>query len=677
MKALLPILLFISSVAIAQTPIKLKQIEPTTGSGKMIISLPSGKPTWGVDNTLRTPDTTSLIPTIHDSVQVTIPLSKSLTTDGVAIQLVGDSAFPGVNKVYGTDSLGNKKWTTAASTDTNNVLATIPTTTTTELNFQIGSSLSGASTVVQSSLIGKSIQLWREGELMTKGNAELGYSFNASTGNITFFPVLHIGERIHIAATSTKVNSSFNLTGYANANDLNSENDVTSLPAFSSSAAHFASGLSQSLTIPTNPTLTLGASDLTIAAWVRLDSLTSATQTIVSKDDNASKKGSEYFLSYFPPYGSFEFQIEQCCHVTPQDGVTWVITSSIGTPQINRWYFVVGWYDHTAGTVNIQVDNGMVDTQSGVPNSANSTTTAFAIGGDVDPVTGHGTCCSFFNGNIKSVGLFKRILSATERTALFNVAYNTSDLHDGAITSTASYVADVPSALSANTYSLSFTSPGRVTFDYINVPAGGSSINFWFKPSAFGGIMLGNSASATAYVRLLNSTTIRVQTNVVGTFKDYTVPTMATGTWYNLTVVRNGSNNTLVYLNGTQSSSGAQAQTDMLSINQIARYFDGSSGSSFDFSGKIANVKFFPVTLTSLDISALAAGTATTAVPFTFYKLNEGSGTAVTDYGSGVSGQAFDYTQLPSGFQSESLSTFISWWDLKETSGKRFDSRGQ
>jgi hypothetical protein len=115
MKAILPILLFISSVAVAQTPIKLKQLEPTSGSGKMIISAPSGKPIWGVDNTLRATDTAVLIPTIYDSIQVVIPLANSITTRNNFIQLVGDTDYPAPGMVYGTDSLGNKKWVIAAT----------------------------------------------------------------------------------------------------------------------------------------------------------------------------------------------------------------------------------------------------------------------------------------------------------------------------------------------------------------------------------------------------------------------------------------------------------------------------------------------------------------------------------------------------------------------------------
>ena len=74
----------------------------------------------------------------------------------------------------------------------------------------------------------------------------------------------------------------------------------------------------------------------------------------------------------------------------------------------------------------------------------------------------------------------------------------------------------------------------------------------------------------------------------------------------------------------------------------------------------------------------MAAGSASTQNPVVYWKFNEASGTTAQDsgYDSALTAQGLDYANLPTVMKNESASTFISWWDLGETSGTRYDAGG-
>lgn len=439
---------------------------------------------------------------------------------------------------------------------------------------------------------------------------------------------------------------------------------VGSEVVFGSRAAVFSPTDSNSLLISSNPTMQGGETDLFFSAWVKGNAF-STPMAILGKDDNASALGSEYFLYYYPAYGTFGFQIEE-----GTGGTTKYVLSPIGTPEVGRWYWVCAWYDHIAGTVNIQIDGGAVTTVTGVATQSNVTDSKFAIGsayGEVSPYFEG----SFWNGSIKCVGFWKRVLTQAERNSLreFTAPIN-ANLIGGYSRS-----ADVPAVYSSNVNSTVFNGANAyASFPPSSLPAMGSTLSLWFKPAAFGGYLFGNLSDPDTYIKLQSSTVIRVQTDASGSFKDFAVPTMSTGTWYNLIITRDGSSLTHVFLNGTESSSGGQSQTDNITITQIGKYWDGTSGGWY--SGKISNVRLFGTVLSSGDIANIQSGSATTAVATLFYKFNEASGATVIDYGTGSGIAPKEYANIPQSLRDEPRESFVSWWDLKEVNGVRLDSRG-
>jgi hypothetical protein len=138
-----------------------------------------------------------------------------------------------------------------------------------------------------------------------------------------------------------------------------------------------------------------------------------------------------------------------------------------------------------------------------------------------------------------------------------------------------------------------------------NLPASASSISFWFNASSYTSVFFGsNSNTGNEYIYLSSSSEIWVQTNVSATFKVFTFSDIPLGTWHHLIVTRD-SNITRVYLNGLESSSGGQTQTDLLTLNQIGKY---SNGTVANFTGSLDEIYIWNRVITSAEISSLYNG---------------------------------------------------------------------
>jgi hypothetical protein len=170
-------------------------------------------------------------------------------------------------------------------------------------------------------------------------------------------------------------------------------------------AAQF-NGTTQSLAIADNPSLSMGAGmRLTIAAWVYLDTKVgnSGAQTILAKGDSFSA-GGEYVLEYSPSSDLFRFRLRRADD-TANNTVT---ASGFGAVPERRWHFVVAIYDGTQMTLRV---NDGAPGVSGFTFDILDGANTFRIGGQnaVQPLF----------GRVKNVGIWKRVLSSAELTALF------------------------------------------------------------------------------------------------------------------------------------------------------------------------------------------------------------------------------------------------------------------
>jgi hypothetical protein len=173
-------------------------------------------------------------------------------------------------------------------------------------------------------------------------------------------------------------------------------------------AAAFVAASSQYLERASQALLQAGDIDYTIAYWAYLASKT-ATMVSVSKSSSSVANTSEFFLYYVTGTDRFGIIVYK-----PGDVVVQLNEASL-SPALNTWYFIIGWHDATANTVNIQINNGAVSSLAtgGALQAAN--TAPFDIGRR----SGVGSNL-YWNGRLDQVLYWKRVLTASERTGLYN-----------------------------------------------------------------------------------------------------------------------------------------------------------------------------------------------------------------------------------------------------------------
>jgi hypothetical protein len=162
-------------------------------------------------------------------------------------------------------------------------------------------------------------------------------------------------------------------------------------------SASFVSTSRQFLMIADNPSISTGDVDFTLVANVYLNSTTSSA-IIVDKSDNATSY--DYRISYIPGLG-FRFR-----------GGTGNAYVDSGDVSPNAWYTVIAWHDSFRNTINIQVNNGVVNS---VSHTTGTTDTAnpLSIGALSDGTVG-------FNGRVDELALYKRVFTFAERSWFYN-----------------------------------------------------------------------------------------------------------------------------------------------------------------------------------------------------------------------------------------------------------------
>ncbi|MBI5906553.1 hypothetical protein HY857_00680 [Candidatus Saccharibacteria bacterium] len=192
-------------------------------------------------------------------------------------------------------------------------------------------------------------------------------------------------------------------------NHLADNNTVGSLTGKVGNAGDFESGNSEFLEITDNPSLSTGDIDFMISAWIKLESLTTSGIDMVIASKVEDSLVTEWKLMVDDPTNLAAFRL--------YDGsgnmIGTVNATSFGVLSTNTWYYVVAWHDSVANTVNIQVNNGAINSNAttGIPSDTSS---HFRLGAE------RASEIQFFDGLIDQVVFYKRILSTTERTWYYN-----------------------------------------------------------------------------------------------------------------------------------------------------------------------------------------------------------------------------------------------------------------
>jgi len=181
--------------------------------------------------------------------------------------------------------------------------------------------------------------------------------------------------------------------------DLAEVNTVASATGKIGSAASFIAGNEEALVVAEGPELSMGDIDFTIAFWVWFDSLALAAGLL-----GKWGTGSLEYLLFFDGT-NIRFYISD-------DGSNTANVANSQAIAINTWYLCVAWHDATANTINLSINNNTPASAAhatGVYDGAS----ALFLGLNEEGLT-------YFSGRLDSVSIWKRLLTATERTQLYN-----------------------------------------------------------------------------------------------------------------------------------------------------------------------------------------------------------------------------------------------------------------
>jgi len=196
-------------------------------------------------------------------------------------------------------------------------------------------------------------------------------------------------------------------------NDLTDTNTVGAATGKISGARDFEAGSVERFYHADSTDFSVGDIDFTWAGWFQLESKSTYNIAICKATDKfTTGQQIEYRLYYDVLADRFAFTVgNNTTSLTVEAG-------TLGSPSTATWYYIVCWHDATANTINIQVNDGTVDSLSYSGGSWDSGG-FFFIGlqyADDDI----GSTWFPWDGLIDEVGFWKRVLTSGERTSLYN-----------------------------------------------------------------------------------------------------------------------------------------------------------------------------------------------------------------------------------------------------------------
>lgn len=189
-------------------------------------------------------------------------------------------------------------------------------------------------------------------------------------------------------------------------------------------AAHFQNpnvgGNSESFKNTTSADFVMGAFDISIAAWVKLDGLLTGSEGILSLWDTNVAANRVFALAVTNVSGVMEAQFQIM-------GATAAVRRARSTVELNdgAWHFLVGTWNHATGVSTIRVDDGTVFSATA------AAITMTAIGPSTVPLRmgaldASGVMNAGFYGTLDSVAFWRStagnggVLSAGQITSLYN-----------------------------------------------------------------------------------------------------------------------------------------------------------------------------------------------------------------------------------------------------------------
>ena len=184
------------------------------------------------------------------------------------------------------------------------------------------------------------------------------------------------------------------------ANDLTDVNTVGSATGKVGNSREFTTATDNRLIRTDNTDLSIGGEiSFTFAFWFNLKD--TGVGGFISKYGSAGNR--EYLI--YQSSGTLQF-------LASADGTA--VTSVLGDPVLSAstWYFCVAYYDAVADTINVQINDGTIASQSHTGGVFDSGST-FMLGNELTVVGGT-------DAYLDEVGFWKRTLTSDEKTWLYN-----------------------------------------------------------------------------------------------------------------------------------------------------------------------------------------------------------------------------------------------------------------
>ena len=193
-------------------------------------------------------------------------------------------------------------------------------------------------------------------------------------------------------------------------NNLSDQNTVLYSAGKVGNAAVMRYAQSEYLSMLSNSEIQAGNIDFTWATWVYLYSTGKNLSRILVGKDNSVAGEREYYVKYQTGTDRFQTAVFK-----PTDSAAFVNADNLGSPAVETWYYIIAWHDAAGDTLNIQVNNGTVDSV-GTGGSLQAGSDAVFMLGRRE----YGTATESMEGAMDETGYWKRLLTSTERTWLYN-----------------------------------------------------------------------------------------------------------------------------------------------------------------------------------------------------------------------------------------------------------------
>ena len=169
--------------------------------------------------------------------------------------------------------------------------------------------------------------------------------------------------------------------------------------------SQFTVANSEYLSIADNAALSTGNVDFAWCGWVYLDSKTTH-RVLAIKGTNLNDTDYEFIVWYRVTNDMFQFTVSN-----GTAGASAVATA-LGSPSLATWYFIVCAHNAGLDQLEIQVNNGTINT-TGYSTGSWDSALPFELG------RGGSAGGLHHAGRMRRIGFWKRILTAGEKTALY------------------------------------------------------------------------------------------------------------------------------------------------------------------------------------------------------------------------------------------------------------------